>query len=508
MKKFLMVSVLLCVFLAGCRPEEQQPVESGKSEEVVESAAETVKNETEPAVPENPYNDSLIEDCILEGTFTDGQIYSFHIPLLREHTEDAEDFNSKSQKMIDSVKNGEDISCGEITWDSYWNESLLSLVVKMSDRYIDYPEYLVFNYDFELGRAVSREELLERSGTGYEEYLLALRKAASAAAERDMIYMSENNSEELLRGLMDLRMQTISNLNLSDSRTHLFMKEKGELCTIVSVATPAGGGWYPAFLTPDFSKGELEKTVKCEFISAHIKDNQVEVTFENTEMSKLFLSDTDWVYDYPYTVYGLYGNYTDIAVGFMGNGGDAYLFLIDDQGLVTYCNLFTCMKCCAGGLIASGPLPCPQHAETFSLQNDGDGYSVSAVLQDGTEEDLYESVFRAENTVNWPLNGSVWEMYETHAGITVAEDTGTMYWYTEDEDVGSGQLIYLGMTGEGQRYAYTVWTKQGEASGYLTLGHNTEASEGGYTLSFTQCDGYQLPGMYHEDYVEFFPVWN
>lgn len=515
-RKIYAVLLTVCLVLTGCGSEkvedekEKKPADPGTNEE------QETEEQTENPEQEALYGDRLLEDHFLEGEFKDGDTdtvwkYSCHIPTIQADTEDARHFNDENLALLESIRNGEDISYREITWESHWNDSLLSLVTCKADLYSDTVFYSVINYDFALGRTVTTDELFSRTGTDREEYTKALQKAASAEMEENMIMMTERaegeNLTDQLRDFFDLRAQTLYTWNVSDSRTQPFLGEGGELYALIPIGIPAGAGWYTAPLKPDFTTGEVTKTVTCDFVTAELKENQVNVTFSNTGMAGMFVRDWSVAFDYPYPVSGLYGNYTDIAVGFMGNGGDIYLFLTDDHGLVTYCNITACMNCCAGNLMASGPLPFPRNTKEFRSCGDEDGYSVSAILEDGTEQDLYEYVYQAEQAVCMPLNGSIWEMEESVAGITVEAGTGAINWHTSEEDVGTGWMFYLGTTDWGQHFAFYIPTDRDMASGYLTLSYNFDSPQNYYQLLLTQCGGDQLPGMIHEDIAELYPVW-
>lgn len=517
LKRVILLMLTGCLILAGCRSEKENAgteqetsiMETAENQETAGTSVETA------AEQETSSCDSLIEDHLMEGKFSDEEDpelaeYCYHFPTIRGETEDIEKFNRRQQDLMEQAENGEGLPYQAIRYEEYWNGKLLSLVMVTSDRYTDNQEYEVFNYDFELGRAVSRDELLERKGKSREEYRRAMEKAASKRSEQSMLYMIENSEQDSLdvfASCMDLRMQTILDGNLCNDRTELFMGENETLTAIVNIATPAGAGWYPVYLTPDFTENHVAKKTECDFITAELKDNQVTVSFANTEDAGSFFRGYCPAFHYAYPVRGLYGNYTDMAVSFVGNDGSAYLFLLDDMGLVSCCNLFECMICCSGGLILSDPIPLSGKVKSFETYSDVDGHGVEAVLQDGTREDLYDYISQVECMIDWPVNGSSWDNYGGKAGFATEKDTGKIYWHTAGDTVGEGELFYLGTTDCGLCYGFHISTDSGTASGHLTLGYDFTPGYSGYSLLLNLGHGTPLPGMEHIETESLYPVW-
>ena len=147
------------------------------------------------------YDDSLITEAISkEGSFTDehGQEwdYSYHIPQLADDTTDAESINkaimnilsSDVQTMLSSasVTKMPETHYADISWQSHWNGSLLSLSLHLTGWASDIVSYEVYHYDFASGRRLTNAQVLDRFDVSREDFIAALRCAA--AQTYDTVY--------------------------------------------------------------------------------------------------------------------------------------------------------------------------------------------------------------------------------------------------------------------------------------------------------------------------------
>ena len=116
------------------------------------------------------YDDSLITEAISkEGSFTDehGQEwdYSYHIPQLADDTADAESINKAIMNILSgdvqatlsssSVTKMPETHYADISWQSHWNGSLLSLSLHLTGWASDIVSYEVYHYDFASGRRLT-----------------------------------------------------------------------------------------------------------------------------------------------------------------------------------------------------------------------------------------------------------------------------------------------------------------------------------------------------------------
>ena len=130
-----------------------------------------------PSVSKKVYDDSLITEVYdEEDSFTDeyGAEYSYicHVPQLEADTPEAkainweimESFGNDVQATLDAAESGETPNSQymEVTWQSYWNDSLLSLSIRVLGWTSDLIDYAVYHYDFETGQRPDNLELLDR----------------------------------------------------------------------------------------------------------------------------------------------------------------------------------------------------------------------------------------------------------------------------------------------------------------------------------------------------------
>ena len=157
-----------------------------------------------PSVSKKVYDDSLITEVYdEEDSFTDeyGTEYSYicHVPQLEADTPEAkainweimESFGNDVQATLDAAESGETPNSQymEVTWQSYWNDSLLSLSIRVLGWTSDLIDYAVYHYDFETGQRPDNLELLDRFHVDEGDFIAALRRCGgifvAAAAQAD-----------------------------------------------------------------------------------------------------------------------------------------------------------------------------------------------------------------------------------------------------------------------------------------------------------------------------------
>ena len=99
--------------------------------------------EKEPDDTSSGYDDSLISELYSEeGEYTDAEnntlAYSYHVPRIVSETavaaalndEIADQFGALVQEQKNMMASRVSLTCLSVTWTSYWNDSLLCLVVR------------------------------------------------------------------------------------------------------------------------------------------------------------------------------------------------------------------------------------------------------------------------------------------------------------------------------------------------------------------------------------------
>ena len=123
------------------------------------------------------YDNSLITEVLSEeGTFTDEYDqdwdYSYHIPQLEADTPDAEKINAQimavygddvRSSLVDAaVPKMPETYYESVSWQSHWNESLLSLSIKAQSWGGIMTDYQVYHFDFASGKQLTNTQLLDR----------------------------------------------------------------------------------------------------------------------------------------------------------------------------------------------------------------------------------------------------------------------------------------------------------------------------------------------------------
>lgn len=103
--------------------------------------------EKEPDDTPSGYDDSLISELYSEeGEYTDSEnntlTYNYHVPRIVSETavaaalndEIADQFGALVQEQKNMMASRVSLTCLSVTWTSYWNDSLLCLVVLWGDR--------------------------------------------------------------------------------------------------------------------------------------------------------------------------------------------------------------------------------------------------------------------------------------------------------------------------------------------------------------------------------------
>ena len=137
------------------------------------------------------YDDSLISELYSEeGEYTDGEnntlSYSYHVPQIVSETavaaalnaEIADTFGALVQEQLDMMASRASLVCLSVSWESYWSDSLVCLVVRrVMDA--DCVSYAVYSYDFFGGKRLTSEELLARCGLSAQDFITAARRTAA-----------------------------------------------------------------------------------------------------------------------------------------------------------------------------------------------------------------------------------------------------------------------------------------------------------------------------------------
>lgn len=446
--------------------------------------------EKEPDDTPSGYDDSLISELYSEeGEYTDAEnntlSYCYHVPQIVSETavaaalnaEIADKFGALVQEQKSMMAGRVSLTCFSVTWKSYWNDSLLCLVLT-SEMDGDLTDYAVYSYDFFGGKRLTSEDLLAREGLSTQEFVMAARRTAANYFDglyRDALSGSMGGAD-FIASYAERRAWTLSDENIN-AEMRLYL-DGGALHMIVPVGSFAGAASYDADIAVDLSAREtVERTAQDSFVKARLSGGSLTVSFEKTADSAWYAENFRFDYGTAYPVAGLYSDYTDVFVGSVGQGYFPYVFLLTKEGAVEYVNLLEGLT--AGFLCDGGPLGGVKDIVTFESGTVEEEYgtyqTVFAVDVSGEKHDLSGPVSDADYTVPSEFLGE-WTATVTHdtaeqgsydsdyiltlsdgGGLTVQDinsEVGLYFEYT-------GQLNYLGTNGEGMVFGYHLNERAG-----------------------------------------------
>ena len=446
--------------------------------------------EKEPDDTPSGYDDSLISELYSEeGEYTDAEnntlSYCYHVPQIVSETavaaalnaEIADKFGALVQEQKSMMAGRVSLTCFSVTWKSYWNDSLLCLVLT-SEMDGDLTDYAVYSYDFFGGKRLTSEDLLAREGLSTQEFVMAARRTAANYFDglyRDALSGSMGGAD-FIASYAERRAWTLSDENIN-AEMRLYL-DGGALHMIVPVGSFAGAASYDADIAVDLSAREtVERTAQDSFVKARLSGGSLTVSFEKTADSAWYAENFRFDYGTAYPVAGLYSDYTDVFVGSVGQGYFPYVFLLTKEGAVEYVNLLEGLT--AGFLCDGGPLGGVKDIVAFESGTVEEEYgtyqTVFAVDAAGEKHDLSGPVSDADYTVPSEFLGE-WTATVTHdtaeqgsydsdyiltlsdgGGLTVQDinsEVGLYFEYT-------GQLNYLGTNGEGMVFGYHLNERAG-----------------------------------------------
>lgn len=446
--------------------------------------------EKEPDDTPSGYDDSLISELYSEeGEYTDAEnntlSYRYHVPQIVSETavaaalnaEIADKFGTLVQEQKSMMAGRVSLTCFSVTWKSYWNDSLLCLVLT-SEMDGDMTDYAVYSYDFFGGKRLTSEDLLAREGLSTQEFVMAARRTAANYFDglyRDALSGSMGGAD-FVASYAERRAWTLSDENIN-AEMRLYL-DGGALHMIVPVGSFAGAASYDADIAVDLSAREtVERTAQDSFVKARLSGGSLTVSFEKTADSSWYAENFRFDYGTAYPVAGLYSDYTDVFVGSVGQGYFPYVFLLTKEGAVEYVNLLEGLT--AGFLCDGGPLGGVKDIVTFESGTVEEEYgtyqTVFAVDVSGEKHDLSGPVSDADYTIPSEFLGE-WTATVTHdtaeqgsydsdyiltlsdgGGLTVQDinsEVGLYFEYT-------GQLNYLGTNGEGMVFGYHLNERAG-----------------------------------------------
>ncbi len=205
---------------------------------------------------DQPPQNAIFEKYSADGSYEDDVgnlgVYSYHVPQINAKTSAADDINAEIAKnfgervkeQFQNMEGGYSLWSWHTEWEVYWNGSQVFLLIT-ADEDGDLTEYGAYGYDFETGKKVTNEMILEEKGISEEQYMENLSKATTALFEELYTPIPEGVETNLTHD--SLLEETLSWLSPDQP---MFLNRFGEIETWVSIATPAGAGRYDYLVTP------------------------------------------------------------------------------------------------------------------------------------------------------------------------------------------------------------------------------------------------------------------
>lgn len=459
------------------------------------------------------YDDSLITEAISkEGSFTDehGQEwdYSYHIPQLADDTADAESINKAIMNILSgdaqatlsssSVTKMPETHYADISWQSHWNGSLLSLSLHLTGWASDIVSYEVYHYDFASGRRLTNAQLLDRFEIDVDDFTAALRRAA--AQTFDSIYAPWNtpglssdseNFGSMCIELASMRAWTIAEGNYELDTLLFYLDGDNSFTAFQPVGSVAGANWYyremsGQIVPNEWADGKAPRS-DYSFVSAVLTGEGAAIRFTRHEDgmfdSEEYRPFVGFSYNTDYPIAACYGEYQDIFVGTFGNGMAPYVFLLTKGGTVEYADIFGGLE--SGLLCSGGPLYGLHDIARFENGEREGGYeegyqTVYAVDQNGERYDLAGRITPMANAMPFPVTGDWYA--EVRHGVDGGGSYTSGYFlsfsengftsienFMEDmEDLSidyGGYCTYLGMTEQGMIYRFNLYNSNGDVRG-------------------------------------------
>lgn len=371
--------------------------------------------------------------------------------------------------------------CSHVEYESFRTGDILSLVLKYAYFYDGFEGYTAYSYDTTKGVRLTNEDILKMQDMTEADYTDVLRRAAAKNFD-DAYHAAWGNFEDIYSGgYQKLRIQTISERNLSlDLPLYL---DNGVLHVIAPIGSIAGSEYLSQDLALELGEdsGHVETTQLGDYLTVKRKGDIVTLRVQQTPRLETLLGEDGLInvdtplYDKDLTVNGLYGSYTKIVCGEIGEADEPFVFLLTKEGRVDCIDILPCLR--SGYFCGGGPLLGVANVKDLT-QSSADGLpDICAITKSGEQVGLWDTAaFQRytipDNLLNCDWSGS-WSVSGTEISYSLTLMDGnsenfflTSYQPEVDAVMSSrGYLTYLGMTEKGAVYAYCLWGEFSNGSG-------------------------------------------
>lgn len=446
--------------------------------------------------------------------------FDYSIPQIVDDTEDAKAINDSIASLFEDMHNTmqraskegeitveefEDTEWFQTNYDCYWNESIASIVIYSTGYFDSETEYNVYNYDFATGKQVSNEELFALKDTNSDKFVEDLRRAAVYSLDREMqdFFKSEmplvedeicyadvmDEDVQLMYGdYLQARAKTINQDNINE-KVPVYLDENGELQAITHLYNMSMYGEVTNVLSPKAWVNNDVKAWSGDILDVLSKDDGMYlIIYREGWSDEVHDEFPTFEFAKEYKIDGLYKNYIDARISWVGNGKQPYILLLSDDGTISYVDVWEGIA--SGYFCAVEPLWGLENIKAF---NDDLEYRIIAETNDGklvdVEDSLYMMVYcryvdfekRMLNlgnvesyfaTVNHEVSGQAVE-YKEMIGFT--KDQYHLFERKSlrtDDNEGDSELGYItfnGMNEKGMVFYFSLVGEEGEVRGSMAI---------------------------------------
>lgn len=528
-RRIVILMTILLIMLCGCGKQIKPVVAEEQTETTVEQDSR-VENSAE--VGDNTvkeYDHSLVCDRWADKEsfkmYTSDEDYfefnyDYSVPQIVDDTEDAKEINYLIECLFEDMHNTMQKAAkdGQITaeefdetqwvqtnYECYWNGSMVSVVIYSTSYYDELTRYNVYNYDFASGVQQSSDDLLAIKGISEEQFMEELRRAAVYELDRqmgqfyqfdmplegdDVLYANvmDENVQRMYGDYLKVRARTIYEDNI-DEDVQIYMDEQGELQVITHMYSMGQYGDMDVVLSPKAWENNSVRADEGDLLSVVSKDDGMYLTIYRDDWSEAVHDEMPtFEYAKDYRINGLFKNYIDARISWVGNGQQPYILLLSDDGMVSYVDVWAGIA--SEYFCGVEPLWGLEGLESFIDDENGGVIALNANKQSVDVEDaLYTMLFgrydnfemdmlylgdvsRYSATVNHQEAGKA-VAYEELIGFK--DENYPMFiresYVAEDYTGGSqlGHISFNGMTEKGMVYTFVLEEDDRETRGTMAL---------------------------------------
>ncbi len=379
----LLVTTVVLALLCGCGKKADANEEPTNSSASIETeASETMDNQTSTEASNvNGYDHSLVCDRWSDsGSFkmftSDEEFFDFEfdysVPQIVDDTEDAKEINyfieclfgNMHETIQKAAKEGritaeefDSTNWIQTNYDCFWNGSIASIVIYSTGYYDNETKYNVYNYDFASGCQVSNEEIFKLKGITGEEFTEELRRAAAYVIDKDMQSFFESEMpltedelwyadvvdesvQHMYGDYLLTRAQTMYIDNINEF-IPVYLDADGELKAITHLYSMNMYGEKTDILSPKKWVNSGLMATSGNLLKVESGDDGIYLTIYRDDWSET-LHEEFPTFDFSkeYKINGLYKNYTDARISWVGNGRQPYILLLSDDGMISYVDVW------------------------------------------------------------------------------------------------------------------------------------------------------------------------